>query len=224
MLIVILTLIITRRLQKTKLVRSNSSKEDNGNLIEKTHAPTLSMTLSVDSTDDISMKHFKIDPSRILGTGGFGCVCHAKKRSGLDKSTNYAIKLMSKYDVLQRTSGITAVMNELKALILLVDDSFICGLHYAFQDDRCIYLVLDLCKGGDLRYNLRISPNNRFTEERARFYFCQILLALDSCHKRKILHRDVKPENILLTGNHHHHYHYHFHFLHFLHQIQVMLN
>ena len=90
-------------------------------------------------------------------------------------------------------------MNELKALILLVDEVFVCSVHYAFQDERCIYLVLDLAKFGDLRMNLKISQNNRFTEERARFYVCQILLALDSCHKKNILHRDVKPENILLT-------------------------
>lgn len=93
------------------------------------------------------------------------------------------------------------MMNELKALILISGDNFICNLHYAFQDERCIYLVLDLCKGGDLRYNLRNSPSNRFSEERARFYFCQILLALDKCHKHKILHRDVKPENVLMTDS-----------------------
>ena len=61
---------------------------------------------------------------------------------------------------------------KLKALILLVDDVFVCSVHYAFQDERCIYLVLDLTKFGDLRMNIK----NRFTEERARFYVCQIIL------------------------------------------------
>lgn len=61
------------------------------------------MTFSNDSNEDITSAHFKMDHSRVLGTGGFGCVVLARKRIGPDKATKYAIKIMSKYDVLQRT-------------------------------------------------------------------------------------------------------------------------
>ena len=170
----------------TKVNRKKSLKSLD--TIHSNEKKTASITSSINTDEEISKKHFKLDKSRILGIGGFGLVCHATKRTDADKNHQYAIKIVPKYEVLQR-NGIAAVMNELKALILLVDELFICSVHYAFQDDRCVYLVLDLAKFGDLRANLKLSPKNRFTEERARFYVCQILLALDSCHKKNILHR-----------------------------------
>lgn len=57
-------------------------------------------------------------------------------------------------------------------------------------------MVLDFCQGGELFYHLRTSQ--RFSENRARFYIAQIILALESLHQLGVIYRDLKPENVLL--------------------------
>ena len=126
---------------------------------------------------------------KVLGLGGFGCVRITRKLTGVDKNKLYALKSLSKNAVLLRSSGISSVMSELKALALLVDAAYICNVHYAFQDDVFLYMAIDLAEGGDMRYNLRISPNCRFKESRAQFYVAQLMLAVACCHSASILHR-----------------------------------
>lgn len=82
-------------------------------------------------------------------------------------------------------------MTELKALVMLADCKFVCNIRYAFQDASQLYMVLDLAPGGDMRYNLRATPNARFTEAAAKIFIAQIFLALDYCHRSSILHRGL---------------------------------
>lgn len=74
---------------------------------------------------------------------------------------------------------------------------FICNSHHAFQDDHCLYIVMDLARGGDLRYIQmnNIGKDKAFSEEASKFYFGNVLLALSYLHSKSILHRDIKPEN-----------------------------
>ena len=147
-----------------------------------------SRSLTSSGDYDIDLSSFSA-PKRILGIGGFGMVRAVTKIGGADKNTAYALKSLSKSAVLQRSSGTTAVLSELKALALLVDAKFICNVHYAFQDAIFLYMIIDFAAGGDLRFALKFSPNCRFNEVRARFYIAQIILAIDSCHAASILHR-----------------------------------
>lgn len=73
---------------------------------------------------------------------------------------------------------------------------WITRLQYAFQDRENLYLVMEYLPGGDL-LGLMIR-NGAFDEELARFYLAEIALALNALHKTGFVHRDVKPENILL--------------------------
>lgn len=74
-------------------------------------------------------------------------------------------------------------------------------LHYAFQTPDKLYLVLDYCPGGELFFHL--SRFRRFPERVARFYAAELLLALGHLHKRGIIYRDLKPENVLLDADGH---------------------
>lgn len=140
--------------------------------------------------DEIDLTHFKTT-KRAIGVGGFGVVRVVVKVSGKDRGTYFALKSLNKATVLARHTGLFAVMSELKTLVLLQHSPFVCNIHYAFQDPSYLYMVIDLGRGGDLRWNLRNFPHKRFPEDIAMFYFCQVAFALNDCHKMNILHRDV---------------------------------
>ena len=73
---------------------------------------------------------------------------------------------------------------------------FIIRLYAAFTTRHQLHFVLDFCPGGDLFFHL--SRKGRFSEAAAKFYFCEVLLALEYLHETGVVYRDLKPENIML--------------------------
>ena len=104
---------------------------------------------------------------------------------------------MSKVKVIDKKS-IKSINSE-RELLSKLYHPFIVNMYYAFQDDKYLYLVMDLLTGGDLRYH--ISIHKRFSEEQTRFFICGITLSLEYIHLNNIIHRDVKPENLVLDEN-----------------------
>jgi len=88
-----------------------------------------------------------------------------------------------------------------RKVLSVVNHPFIMKLHYAFQSDDKLYLVLDYCPGGELFFHL--SRFRRFPERVARFFAAELVLALGHLHKRGIIYRDLKPENVLLDADGH---------------------
>lgn len=88
-----------------------------------------------------------------------------------------------------------------RKVLSVVNHPFIMKLHYAFQSEDKLYLVLDYCPGGELFFHL--SRFRRFPERVARFYAAELLLAIGHLHKRGIIYRDLKPENVLLDADGH---------------------
>ena len=78
---------------------------------------------------------------------------------------------------------------------------FIVGLNYAFQTNDKLILILDYCPGGDLGEVLK--REKRFSEDRARLYLSEIVLALEDLHSRDIIFRDLKPDNVVLDEDGH---------------------
>jgi len=74
-------------------------------------------------------------------------------------------------------------------------------LRYAFQTENKLYMILDYFTGGELFFHLK--SEGRFTEERARFYAAEIILAIEILHQNTIAYRDLKPENVLLDMDGH---------------------
>ncbi|EFO26959.1 AGC/YANK protein kinase [Loa loa] len=135
---------------------------------------------------------------RSLGRGAFGKVCIAQYRR---TKKYYTFECINKRRCVQHMIA-DSVLHELNLLAHL-SHPFIVNLWFAFQDERHIYMVSDLLLGGNLRYHL--NQQGRFAEDRSKLYVYEIALALDYLHREMIIHRDVKPENILLDDEGHAH-------------------
>ncbi|XP_029799128.1 ribosomal protein S6 kinase alpha-2 [Suricata suricatta] len=145
----------------------------------------------------------KADPSqfellKVLGQGSYGKVFLVRKAQGSDAGQLYAMKVLKKATLKVRDR----VRSKMERDILAeVSHPFIVKLHYAFQTEGKLYLILDFLRGGDLFS--RLSKEVMFTEEDVKFYLAELALALDHLHGLGIIYRDLKPENILLDEEGH---------------------
>lgn len=98
--------------------------------------------------------------------------------------------------LMKHKNGTEMLMMELTAHKQVESHQFIVNMKSAFHDYEICYMSFDLCVGGDLRYHLR--RGHRFNEEATAFIVACIGSALHHIHSKGIIHRDVKPENILL--------------------------
>uniref|UniRef100_A0A8D0EEL9 non-specific serine/threonine protein kinase n=1 Tax=Salvator merianae TaxID=96440 RepID=A0A8D0EEL9_SALMN len=132
------------------------------------------------------------DPSqfellKVLGQGSFGKVFLVKKISGSDARQLYAMKVLKKATLKVRDRVRTKMERD---ILVEVNHPFIVKLHYAFQTEGKLYLILDFLRGGDLF--TRLSKEVMFTEEDVKFYLAELALALDHLHKAIIL--DVRDK------------------------------
>ncbi|XP_061610757.1 serine/threonine-protein kinase MRCK alpha isoform X3 [Phyllopteryx taeniolatus] len=134
---------------------------------------------------------------KVIGRGAFGEVAVVKVRN-TDKV--FAMKILNKWEMLKRAE--TACFREERDVLVNGDSQWITTLHYAFQDDNNLYLVMDYYVGGDL-LTLLSKFEDRLPEDMARFYLAEMVLAIDSIHQLHYVHRDIKPDNILLDRNGH---------------------
>uniref|UniRef100_A0A673CUQ8 Serine/threonine-protein kinase MRCK alpha n=1 Tax=Sphaeramia orbicularis TaxID=375764 RepID=A0A673CUQ8_9TELE len=134
---------------------------------------------------------------KVIGRGAFGEVAVVKVRN-TDKV--FAMKILNKWEMLKRAE--TACFREERDVLVNGDCQWITTLHYAFQDDNNLYLVMDYYVGGDL-LTLLSKFEDRLPEEMAKFYLAEMVVAIDSVHQLHYVHRDIKPDNILLDMNGH---------------------
>ncbi len=134
---------------------------------------------------------FKV--GRVIGRGAFGRVMAVSKK---DTKRTYAVKLLDKMRVLEKGS-FKSVLNE-RVLLAGLRCPHLVNLRLAYQTDTDLCMLVDLMHGGDVRFHL--SRETFFDEQRVRFYAASIVLGLEYLHAapRRILHRDIKPDNLLL--------------------------
>ena len=152
--------------------------------------------LTREGLEKAAPSHF--DLLRVLGQGSFGKVFLVRKNRGRDAGTLYAMKVLRKATLKVRDRVRTKMERNILAD---VEHPFIVKLHYAFQTEGKLYLILDFLKGGDLF--TRLSKEVMFTEEDVKFYLAELALALDHLHNLGIIYRDLKPENLLLDSDGH---------------------
>ncbi|KAF3311636.1 hypothetical protein TWF173_008255 [Orbilia oligospora] len=136
---------------------------------------------------------------RLIGRGTFGQVYQVRKK---DTNRIYAMKVLSKKVIVQKKE-VAHTIGERNILVrtATTDSPFIVGLKFSFQTPTDLFLVTDYMSGGELFWHLQ--QEGRFSEERAKFYIAELILALEHLHNHDIVYRDLKPENILLDANGH---------------------
>ncbi|KAK0424276.1 hypothetical protein QR680_008586 [Steinernema hermaphroditum] len=133
------------------------------------------------------------DLMKMLGQGSFGKVFLVRKNRGYDNGELYAMKVLTK-NTLKLRDRVRSKME--RNILAQIQHPFIVRLHYAFQTDEKLYLILDFLQGGDLF--TRLAKEGSFPEHEVKFYMAGLTLALEHLHSLGIVYRDLKPENILL--------------------------
>ena len=142
-------------------------------------------------SEGITLDDFRI--LKVVGRGSFGKVYMVQKKP---EGVIYAMKTLKK-DFIIRTKQVSNTKVE-RDIMQMVNHPFVVKLHFAFQNREKLYFVCDFLNGGELFYHL--CNQIRFTEDRARFYAAEIVLALEHLHDNGIIYRDLKPENVLLDA------------------------
>uniref|UniRef100_A0A0D9WIJ0 non-specific serine/threonine protein kinase n=1 Tax=Leersia perrieri TaxID=77586 RepID=A0A0D9WIJ0_9ORYZ len=132
----------------------------------------------------------------IIGRGAFGEVRLCREKASKNV---YAMKKLKKSEMLRR--GQVEHVKAERNLLAEVDSAFIVKLYYSFQDEEFLYLIMEYLPGGDMMTLLM--RKDTLTEDEARFYIAETVLAIESIHKHNYIHRDIKPDNLLLDRSGH---------------------
>jgi len=134
---------------------------------------------------------------KVLGRGSYGKVYMVQKKSN---KRYYALKVINKQDLLKGSLKQTAFTE--RNVLMRADHPFIVKLKSSFQTDVRIYMVMELCLGGELYLHLR--HESKFDENAVKFYASEIILAMQYLHEKlHLIHRDLKPENVLINPDGH---------------------
>merc|ERR1719419_938423 len=142
----------------------------------------------------VTVEHFKT--VKIIGRGAFGEVRVVKKKND---NAVYAMKTMLKKEMIDKNQ--IAHIKAERDLLSVADNPWLVRLLYSFQDDKYLYLVMEYCGGGDLMTILM--REDILTETQTRFYMSELACAINSVHELKFVHRDLKPDNVLISNTGH---------------------
>jgi serine/threonine kinase 38 len=136
------------------------------------------------------------EPLGLIGRGAFGevRVCRFKETGEV-----FAIKKMKKSEMKKKNQ--TLHIRTEKDVLSEAQTQWIVGLNFSFQDEEFLYLVMDYLPGGDLMNLLMVK--DILNENEVKFYAAQLILAIESVHKLNYIHRDLKPDNVLIDKDGH---------------------
>ncbi|PIN04008.1 Ca2+/calmodulin-dependent protein kinase, EF-Hand protein superfamily [Handroanthus impetiginosus] len=139
----------------------------------------------------------KYELGKEVGRGHFGHTCWAKGKKGEMKNQQVAVKIISKAKM-TTAIAIEDVRREVKILKALSGHRNLIKFYDAFEDAQNVYVVMELCEGGELLDRI-LARGGRYTEEDAKNIVVQMLSVVAFCHLQGVVHRDLKPENFLFA-------------------------
>uniref|UniRef100_M4DKC1 non-specific serine/threonine protein kinase n=1 Tax=Brassica campestris TaxID=3711 RepID=M4DKC1_BRACM len=139
--------------------------------------------------------HYKIDGQ--VGRGDLGYTCSAKGKKGSLKGQEVAVKVIHKAK-LTNALMVEDVSREVKIMRALTGHKNLVQFYDAFEDDENVYIVMELCKGGNL-FEKIIERGCKYAEDDAKHVMVQILSVVAYCHLQGVVHRDLKPEHFLFS-------------------------
>jgi len=159
----------------------------------------LGRNATVNTIDD-TVQWSSLKRHKLIGQGSFGQVWLASTRKSTETGINgtkgrvVALKVQAKYQLVR--AGAAERLAAERNVMASLNSPFIMRLFNAFQDDYRLYMVTSLLSGGELE---SILPERGLSENSAKFYAAGILEAITYMHRKHIIHRDVKTDNILLN-------------------------
>ena len=166
------------------------------NIVDQTLTDNVHFQLNLNSIEEERITPSSFICLALLGKGSFGEVYLVQKINTQEK---FAMKVLRKERIIGHNL-LKYAMAE-RNVLSLSNHPFIVKLNFAFQTSSKLFLILEYCPNGDLAKHLLFEK--RFTEERAKFYICELLLALENLHQRDIIFRDLKPDNVVLDEEGH---------------------
>ncbi|XP_061367148.1 CDPK-related kinase 5-like isoform X2 [Gastrolobium bilobum] len=140
----------------------------------------------------------RLEVGEEVGRGHFGYTCSARFKKGELKGQQVAVKVIPKAKM-TTAIAIEDVRREVKILRALNGHSNLVQFYDAFEDQDNVYIVMELCEGGEL-LDMILSRGGKYTEDDAKAVMVQILNVVAFCHLQGVVHRDLKPENFLYTS------------------------
>lgn len=184
---------VARRIEVEKHIRQwNLTEEEKDNVLTAYEKKEQDITRL--KRQRISAADF--DALTVIGRGAFGEV-----RIVREKTTGklMAMKKLKKADMVRR-GQIEHVKAE-RNVLAEVKNPYVVKLYYSFQDADCLYLLMEYLPGGDIMTMLM--RKDILTEEETRYYMAETILAVEAIHGNNYIHRDIKPDNLLLDKKGH---------------------
>ena len=179
------------QINKENVIISNTSSMFDMNNINNKVVKS-SITSENNKKEQWTLKDFNI--GKKLGRGKFGCVYLAQ-----EKASQYVVALKTLFKRQLSNAGVEHQLRREIEIQSHLRHPNILRLFGYFYDASRVYLILEYAEGGELYKQL--TKQTKFTEELTANYICQLAQALHHCHKKHVIHRDMKPENILIGSN-----------------------
>uniref|UniRef100_A0A7N0V4L3 non-specific serine/threonine protein kinase n=1 Tax=Kalanchoe fedtschenkoi TaxID=63787 RepID=A0A7N0V4L3_KALFE len=175
-------------------IDSSNAMADEESSMEDDSIRSLRASPNICPKDRTSIEDFEI--MKPISRGAFGRVFLARKRATGDL---FAIKVLKKADMI-RKNAVESILAE-RNILISVRNPFVVRFYYSFTCRENLYLVMEYLNGGDL-YSL-LKNLGCLDEDMARIYISEIVLALEYLHSMNVIHRDLKPDNLLIGSDGH---------------------